>query len=127
MSVAIKYLYHRCIYPPASLNSNTICYFVDMQPPKSFYSSHSNDILVKNGWKSQKELLDQLDALNPQVFQILKLDIKPVYIHNLKRLIAQVEVAGDFAQETKKMVEPGSIFDSMSFEYQQIRNEYLMK
>ena len=98
-----------------------------MQQPKSFSASHSNDILVKNGWNSQRELFDQLEALSPEVFQIRKLDIKPVYIHKLKRLFAQVEVAGDFAQEAKKMVEPGSIFDSMSFEYHQIRNEYLMK
>jgi hypothetical protein len=109
------------------LNSSTICYFVHMQVTTSSVSSHSNNILVKGGWKSEKELFDQVDALNPEVFQTRKLDIKPVYIYKLKNLIAQVEVAGDFAQEAKKMVEPGSIFESMSSEYLEIRNEYLMK
>jgi hypothetical protein len=98
-----------------------------MQQPKSLSFSRSNEILIKNGWNSQKELFDQLDDLKPEEYTFRKLGAKPVFIYKLKKLIAQVDLMGDIAQETRKMVEPGSIFESMSSNYLEIRNEYLIK
>ena len=77
--------------------------------------------------KNQNELFDQLDNLKQEDYTIRNLGSKSVFISRLKKLIAQVDVMRDIAQEARKMVAPGSIFESLTSDYLQIRNEYLTK
>ena len=81
-------------------------------------------IFLEYNW-SRKQLFDFLETLSELKFQENNLVSKRSFIHNLQLLIYRIERNGDLLQETKDMVEPGSIMESLGSDYKIIRSEYL--
>ena len=84
----------------------------------------SKKILLEYNW-SRKQLFDFLETLPELKFQDNNIASKKVFIHKLQLLIYRIERNGDLLQETKDMVAPGSLFESLDFDYKIIRSEYL--
>jgi hypothetical protein len=95
-------------------------------------TSHLNDrwtgsILWKNGWQSRGQLFDQLNSIAENKYTESNLGSKDVFIQRIRRLIMSIELDGDAVKEAKQMTAPGSIFDSLNYDYLFMRSKYLEK
>jgi len=84
-------------------------------------------ILWKFRWKNPDELFQFLEKADNSVIARFNLGTKRELIGRLERAIAHVEAGGDQNKETRAMTAPGALFESLSFEYLQIRANYMKK